>query len=133
CWAHLFGGTAYPARIPKRAAVADRFLFYARCIGSRARLGSAEAQHGSGMRLTVIIPTLGRGEQVARLLEYLGGQTRLPDEVILSAPDATHVELPANPSFPVVSVFGPKGLAAQRNTAMASALAAADIITFFDD
>ena len=85
------------------------------------------------MRLTVIIPTLGRGEQVARLLEYLGGQTRLPDEVILSAPDATHVELPANPSFPVVSVFGPKGLAAQRNTAMASALAAADIITFFDD
>ena len=85
------------------------------------------------MKLTVIIPTLGRREQVARLLSYLNGQTRLPDEVILSAPDATHIELPECCSFPVSLVFGPKGLAAQRNTALAGALARFDIITFFDD
>jgi len=85
------------------------------------------------MRLAVIIPTLGRGGQVARLLGYLGGQTRLPDEVILSAPNATHVELPESSPFPVSLVFGPKGLSAQRNTALAPSLERFDIITFFDD
>ncbi|TPK90666.1 glycosyltransferase [Mesorhizobium sp. B2-4-12] len=85
------------------------------------------------MRLAVIIPTLGRSAQVARLLGYLGSQKRLPDEVILSAPDATHVELPASCPFPVKCVFGPRGLTAQRNTALAPSLARFDIITFFDD
>jgi GT2 family glycosyltransferase len=85
------------------------------------------------MRLAVIIPTLGRSEQVARLVEYLGEQTRRPDEVILSAPDATHVEVPAMSPFPVSSVFGRKGLAAQRNTALIPSLGRFDIITFFDD
>ncbi|MDX8434628.1 MULTISPECIES: glycosyltransferase [Mesorhizobium] len=85
------------------------------------------------MRLAVIIPTLGRNGQVARLLGYLGGQTRPPDEVILTAPDATHVEPPESCPFPVSLVFGPKGLTAQRNTALASSLRRFDIITFFDD
>ena len=85
------------------------------------------------MRLIVIIPTLGRSGQVARLLGYLGGQTRLPDEVIVSAPDATHVELPESCPFPVSLVFGPKGLAAQRNRALVPSLGRFDIITFFDD
>ncbi|QKC85291.1 glycosyltransferase [Mesorhizobium sp. NZP2077] len=85
------------------------------------------------MKLAVIIPTLGRSEQVARLLRYLGGQTRLPNEVILSAPDVTHVELPESCPFPVSLVFGPKGLAAQRNTALIPSLGRFDIITFFDD
>ncbi|TPI81961.1 glycosyltransferase [Mesorhizobium sp. B2-8-9] len=85
------------------------------------------------MRLAVIIPTLGRSEQVARLLRHLGDQTRVPDEVILSAPDVTHVELPQSCPFPVSTVFGPKGLAAQRNSALAPSLERFDIITFFDD
>lgn len=85
------------------------------------------------MKLAVIIPTLGRSGQVARLLGYLGSQARLPDEVILSAPDATHVELPESSPFPVSLAFGPRGLAAQRNTAMGPALERFDIITFFDD
>lgn len=85
------------------------------------------------MKLAVIIPTLGRSEQVARLLGYLGSQTRLPDEVILSAPDATHIDLPDGCPFPVSNVFGPKGLAAQRNAALVPSLRRFDIITFFDD
>ncbi|MBZ9743489.1 MULTISPECIES: glycosyltransferase family 2 protein [unclassified Mesorhizobium] len=85
------------------------------------------------MKLAVIIPTLGRSEQVARLLGYLGAQTRPPDEVILSAPDATHIQVPDGCPFPVSSVFGPKGLAAQRNTALVPSLGRFDIITFFDD
>ncbi|WP_095080629.1 glycosyltransferase family 2 protein [Mesorhizobium sophorae] len=85
------------------------------------------------MRLAVIIPTLGRRGQVARLLRYLGDQTRLPDEVIVSAPDATHVELPEDCPFPLSLVFGPMGSSAQRNTALVPSLARFDIITFFDD
>lgn len=85
------------------------------------------------MKLAVIIPTFGRSGQVARLLRYLGGQTRLPDEVILSVPDESHVELPEGCPFPVTLAFGPKGLAAQRNTAMGPALGRFGIITFFDD
>jgi GT2 family glycosyltransferase len=85
------------------------------------------------MKLAVIIPTLGRSGQVARLIAHLGSQTRLPDEVILSAPDETHVKLPESCPIPVTVAFGPKGLAAQRNTAMGPALGRFDIITFFDD
>ncbi|RVA20652.1 glycosyltransferase family 2 protein, partial [Mesorhizobium sp. M7A.F.Ca.US.006.04.2.1] len=85
------------------------------------------------MRLIVIIPTLGRSGQVGRLLGYLGGQTRLPDEVIVSAPDASHVDLPESCPFQVSLVFGPKGLAAQRNRALVPSLGRFDIITFFDD
>jgi GT2 family glycosyltransferase len=85
------------------------------------------------MKLAVIIPTLGRSEQVARLLGYLGSQTRLPDEVLISAPDATHVELRKSCPFDVSFVFGPKGLTAQRNTALVPSLGRFDIITFFDD
>ncbi|MER8752168.1 glycosyltransferase family 2 protein [Mesorhizobium sp. M1050] len=85
------------------------------------------------MRLIVIIPTLGRSGQVARLLGYLGGQTRLPDEVMVSAPDAAHVDLPESCPFQVSFVFGSKGLAAQRNRALAPSLGRFDIVTFFDD
>ena len=85
------------------------------------------------MKLAVIIPTLGRSGQVARLLGHLGGQTRLPDEVILSAPDSTHIELPESLPYPLTMAFGPKGLAAQRNTALGLALDRFDAITFFDD
>jgi GT2 family glycosyltransferase len=85
------------------------------------------------MKLAVIIPTLGRSEQVTKLLTYLGGQTRLPDEVILSAPDPSHVQLPMDRAFPVTLVFGPKGSSVQRNTALDEALGRFDIVTFFDD
>jgi GT2 family glycosyltransferase len=85
------------------------------------------------MKLVVIIPTAGRSEQAARLLAHLGKQRRLPDEVIVSAPDATHVELSEAGRFPVNLVFGKKGLPAQRNTALELALGRFDIITFLDD
>jgi GT2 family glycosyltransferase len=85
------------------------------------------------MKLAVIIPTLGRNEQLARLLAHLERQTRLPDEVIVSAPEATHIEIPKTPSIPVVVVFGQKGSCAQRNRALDHAADRFPIITFFDD
>jgi len=44
------------------------------------------------MRLVVIIPTLGRRELVTKCLQHLEEQSRPPDEVIVSAPDDSHVE-----------------------------------------
>jgi GT2 family glycosyltransferase len=85
------------------------------------------------MRVVAVIPTLGRREQVARTVAFLAQQTRLPDEVVVSAPDPSHVALPANVPFPVRAVFGPTGLCAQRNTALSDLGARFDIVTFFDD
>lgn len=85
------------------------------------------------MRLVVIIATFGRKEQVARLLEHLERQERLPDEVILSAPDETHVQRYETDRFPVSIVLGRRGLCAQRNQALDRAQERFDVITFFDD
>jgi len=63
------------------------------------------------MKLIVIIATLGRRAQVGRLVRYLESQTRPPDEVIISAPDASHVDPYAGRRFPVTHVVG----APQRN------------------
>jgi GT2 family glycosyltransferase len=85
------------------------------------------------MKLVLIIPTLGRPGQVLRLLAHLARQSRPPDEVVVSAPDASHIDLPETSPFPISLVLGRRGLAAQRNAALARALSHFDIITFFDD
>jgi GT2 family glycosyltransferase len=84
-------------------------------------------------RLVVIVPTLGRGGLVTRLLAHLETQTRPPDEVILSAPDATHIEKMRPHLYPVRTLFGKTGLSAQRNKALDAVLGRFDIVTFFDD
>lgn len=85
------------------------------------------------MRLVVIIATFGRKEQLARLLEHLKRQERLPDEVIVSAPDETHVQLHETGRFPVSLALGRSGLCAQRNQALELASGRFDVVTFFDD
>lgn len=85
------------------------------------------------MRLVIAVPTLGRSDQVRRLVGFLASQTRLPDEVIVSAPDPSHVRLPEASPFPVHVVFGTTGLCAQRNAVLADASSRFDIITFLDD
>ena len=85
------------------------------------------------MKLVVIVPTYGRKAQVARLLRQLEAQSRAPDEVIVTAPDETHVEPYEGQNFLTSRVFGRTGLSTQRNTALAVALDRFDIITFFDD
>ena len=85
------------------------------------------------MKLFVIIPTYKRKDLLSRVLEHLDNQTRSPNEVIVSAPDETHVE-PFRPKHFVISyTFGKQDLCSQRNRAMEMALGRCDIITFFDD
>jgi glycosyltransferase involved in cell wall biosynthesis len=85
------------------------------------------------MKLAVIIPTHGRKGLVNRLLLRLEHQRRLPDTVIVSAPDSSHVEEYRAQCLRVEYVYGRQGLAAQRNQALDRALDRFDVITFFDD
>lgn len=69
-----------------------------------------------------------------RTLAHLGGQSRRPDAVVVSAPDASHVDAAAVTGYPLHHVFGASGCTAQRNRALASGhVRDADIVVFFDD
>lgn len=85
------------------------------------------------MKLVVIIATVNRKALVSRILAHLENQIRLPDEVIVSAPDDSHVEAYQSSLFEIRRVFGKTGLCAQRNLALEHAIGRFDIITFFDD
>jgi glycosyltransferase involved in cell wall biosynthesis len=85
------------------------------------------------MKLTVIIPTYGRKALLDRTLTFLEGQSRLPDRVIVTAPDESHVEPRGSAAYELSFVFGGRGLCAQRNRGLDEALGSADIVTFFDD
>ena len=86
------------------------------------------------MRFVVIIPTLGRKEQVTRLLEHLEGQRTIAGRSDrLGAgrrPISRHIR---GAPLPALICFGKKGLSAQRNNALVQALARSDIVTFLDD
>src|SRR5215813_7863386 len=91
------------------------------------------AARTSVMRVCVIIPTFNRAGLLPSILSYLERQTNPPAEVILSAPDQSHVAQYYPKHYKLSFVFGSKGLCAQRNRAMSLAIKSADIITFFDD
>jgi glycosyltransferase involved in cell wall biosynthesis len=85
------------------------------------------------MKIAVIIPTYGRPEAVDRLLRHLESQTRLPDEVIISAPAVAHLPRYRPERLVVVHLTGRTGLTAQRNQGIEHALSRFDVIAFFDD
>lgn len=85
------------------------------------------------MRLSVIIPTLGRRDVLQKTLIHLAQQTRLPDQVIVSATCADDVGELNLPGLNISTLFGSKGSCVQRNRALIAALPTSDIITFLDD
>ncbi|WP_188577411.1 glycosyltransferase family 2 protein [Azorhizobium oxalatiphilum] len=85
------------------------------------------------MKLVLIIPSFGRKEILHRLLMHLEGQRRPPDEVIVTAPDASHVPCYQPETYRLTHVYGARGLCAQRNRALALVEGRFDVITFFDD
>ncbi|ESZ67730.1 glycosyl transferase [Mesorhizobium sp. L103C119B0] len=85
------------------------------------------------MKVVVAIATFGRPEHVTRLLAQLEKQSRLPDAVIISAPDAGHIPTYMISTFPVSILLGKTGLPAQRNIALDAVVDRFDIVTFFDD
>jgi GT2 family glycosyltransferase len=86
------------------------------------------------MRLIVIIVTADRRPVLRQALAHLEGQTRPPDLLVVSAPDATHVDEGTVSSYPLRYVFGGTGCTAQRNRALDSDHTRdAGIVVFFDD
>lgn len=84
-------------------------------------------------RLWVIIPTFGRPAVLDTLLSHLEHQQRLPDHVVVSAPDATHLPEERARNYPVSVVLGGMGISSQRNRGLEAATPRSDVITFFDD
>lgn len=85
------------------------------------------------MKLAVVIPTYGRKPLLRRLLSYLEQQSRLPDIVVVSAPDSTHVGSTRWRRFKGAHIFGKQGSSVQRNQALEWVLPDYDIVVFFDD
>ncbi|MCB1503071.1 MAG: glycosyltransferase family 2 protein [Bauldia sp.] len=86
------------------------------------------------MRLIVVIVTADRKAVLSQALTHLQGQTRRPDLVIVSAPDASHVYEETALNYPLRFVFGASGCTAQRNRALDSEHARdAETIVFLDD
>ena len=81
----------------------------------------------------VIVATRGRPQDVSNLLSALGQQTILADTVIVSACDHSDIEQNKIAAEKIEVLFGPPGLAAQRNRALSSVRGKFDLIIFFDD
>jgi hypothetical protein len=91
--------------------------------GRHADRGSASATHwNGGVKVAVVYATLGRADTM----------TRAPDLTLISAVSPSDVP-PLAPDWPIKVLFGPKGLPAQRNTALRALGESADLIVFFDD
>lgn len=88
---------------------------------------------GGGLRLAVVIATLGRPGEVAGLLRRLAAQTRPPDRLVLSVTDRADVPPDAADRWGAEVVAGPKGLCAQRNRGLDLVRGDCDIVVFFDD
>ena len=84
--------------------------------------------------IVVGIATAGRREVLARMIGNLVNQTRLPDSLVICPIRKEDVDEASLQCFPNPSslVWGAVGLPAQRNKIL-SAVAAADIVVFFDD
>jgi len=86
------------------------------------------------LRIAVVIATYGRGDFLVHVLQHLQSQSRTPDLVCISAVEERDVlGARAVSSLPMRIVFGPKGLTAQRNTAIRCIAGEADTVVFFDD
>jgi GT2 family glycosyltransferase len=97
------------------------------------RPNPAPRKNQDRLSLAVVIPTYGRRELLPRTLAVLEQQIRLPDEIVISAPDPSHTVPYRSTKFPVCFVYGKQGLCAQRNQALDHVANRYDVITFFDD
>jgi len=90
---------------------------------------------GSRFRLAVVIPTIGRYEELRRMLRSVAAQTRLPDEVIIAGEGEENEQVARE--FPelhakFINLPG-SSICDARNAGMEAARPDADLIGFFDD
>ena len=84
-------------------------------------------------RVAVVVASTGRPQSLATMLRHLQRQTLPPARIVLSV--VTPDDLPPADARPagVECLNGPRGLPAQRNTALRHLDGDADVVVFFDD
>ncbi|HZT71947.1 MAG TPA: glycosyltransferase [Terriglobia bacterium] len=85
-------------------------------------------------KLAVVVPTIGRYDDLRRMLASLAAQTRLPDEVVIVDQDGTCQCFASEfPQLPIRVIALPGSASLKRNAGMEAARPDADLIGFFDD
>jgi hypothetical protein len=86
------------------------------------------------LHIAVGVATGGRREVLAKMVDFLAHQVRLPDLLVICPVAPIDVDMTALEGFPAPTlvVEGPMGSAAQRNQIL-SAIPQADVVVFFDD
>ena len=95
-------------------------------------LNSTAVETGvAGLRVGVVVATLGRPAESADLLRHLRTQSLAPSAIVMSVESVK--DLPASLPDGVEVVTGPRGLCAQRNRGIEKIRNRCDVIAFFDD
>jgi GT2 family glycosyltransferase len=89
------------------------------------------ATGADGMRVAVVIATLGRPAEVGQLLARLDRQSHRPSVIVLSV--TGDADLPPDLPGSAVVTIGSKGLPAQRNRGMDLVRDECDVVAFLDD
>jgi glycosyltransferase involved in cell wall biosynthesis len=87
----------------------------------------------SGLRLAVIVPTIGRATTVRRTIARLARQTRAPERILVVAVGPADVDGLSALATGAEIHFAPKGLCSQRNHGLRQLGAGSDLVLFFDD
>jgi glycosyltransferase involved in cell wall biosynthesis len=95
--------------------------------------GSRNGQLAAPIRVAVILATKGRPQALPQVIGLLENQSLAPSMIVISATAASDVEGPLATDLNVEYVFGPAGLAAQRNSGLERVRGRADVAIFFDD
>jgi hypothetical protein len=107
-------------------------------VTMKAAIGAGRSlqnqQPGRKLRIAVGVATAGRRAVLSVALNLLARQSRRPDSLVVCPAVADDLEddLVDRLPFPTVVKIGQRGLTAQRNTILATAVDA-DVIVFFDD
>jgi glycosyltransferase involved in cell wall biosynthesis len=85
------------------------------------------------MKISILVPTIGRPEIIRQTIARLAEQTRLPDKILVIAvtpEDAPNVRCE---NVDTEVILAPKGACHQRNRGLAQLRDKTDLIIFFDD
>lgn len=85
-------------------------------------------------KLAIVIPTIGRYDDLRRMLESVAAQTRLPDEVVIVDQDETsQCFIREFPQLQIRVIPLPGSASLKRNAGFRAAWPEVDLIGFFDD
>jgi glycosyltransferase involved in cell wall biosynthesis len=85
------------------------------------------------MKIGIVVATHGRATLVRELLERMQSQSRLPDEVVLSAVESSDLPELTKLDFPVKVLLGKPGSCRQRNDGIEYLIGRAEVVLFLDD